>query len=82
MGQKMYCKYYQSLARKDKTWFLTGCIKSEDNLVFFRTIDKAKGLLEYFVTIEQESKFLKLMNYFIKNEIVSELKELPNRLKT
>lgn len=78
----MYSKYYQSLVRKDKTWFLTGCLKSEDNLVFFRTIDKTDGRLEYFVTTEQESKFLNLMNYFIKNEIVSELKELPNRLKT
>ena len=78
----MYSKYYQSLAKKDKTWFLIGTLKSEENLVFVRTIDKKLGLLEYFVSPEQKEKFLKLMNYFIKENIVSELQEKENRLKT
>ncbi len=78
----MYSKYYQSLVKKDKTWFISGILKSEENLVLSRTIDKQLGLLEYFVSPEQEEKFLKVMDYFIKEGIVSELQEKENRLKT
>ena len=78
----MYSKYYQSLVKKDKTWFLIGTLKSEENLVFVRTIDKKSGLLEYFVSLEQEIKFLNLMGFLTKKGIVSELQEKENRLKT
>lgn len=77
----MYCKYYQSQVLKNKTWFLTGSLKSEDNLAFVRTIDKEKGILEYFVPESQEPKFLNLMNCFIQKGLVSNLEEKENRLK-
>ena len=59
-----------------------GIIKSEENLALVRTIDKKSGLLEYFVSPEQEKRFLNLMDYFIKEGIISELQEKENRLKT
>jgi len=77
----MYSQYYQSIVDKNKTWFVIGYLKSEDNLAFVRTLDKSKGLVEYFVPPEQEPRFLKIMQYLIENQYVSNLEKKENRLK-
>jgi len=77
----MYSQYYQSIVDKNKTWFVIGILKSEDNLAFVRTLDKTIGLVEYFVPLKQEPKFLKIMEYFIQSKYVSNLEKKENRLK-
>jgi hypothetical protein len=78
----MYCNYYLAKSCKEKTWFVVGCFRNEENLVFERTLDKTESLLEFFVTPECEEQFLKIMEYLQKTGYILELKKLENRLKT
>ena len=77
----MYGFYYQAKALKEKTWFIIGVIKSEDNLAFVRTIDKQKGILEFFVPPSQNQKFLRLVDYFAQKGLLSDFTKKENRLK-
>ena len=77
----MYCQYYQAKTLKKKTWFVIGSLKSEENLAFTRTIDKKNSILEFFVPLECEEKFLKVIDYLKRNGYIFELKKLKNRLK-
>ena len=77
----MYCKYYQARTLKEKTWFVIGTLKSEENLAFTRTIDKKNSILEFFVPPDNQEKFLKIMNYLENKGYILELKKTINRLK-
>ncbi|MCK4650567.1 hypothetical protein KAT08_00145 [Candidatus Babeliales bacterium] len=77
----MYCQYYQAQTCKPKTWFVVGCFRNEDNLIFERTLDTKKSILEFFVPNESEEKFLKIMSYLKKNGYILKLQKLENRLK-
>ena len=77
----MYCEYYHAKTKKETTWFVVGCFRNEENLVFERTIDVPKSILEFFVTPECEDHFLEVMEYLKKNGYVLDLQKLPNRLK-
>jgi len=76
----MYCQYYQAQTQKSKTWFVVGCFRNEDNLVFERTLDLEKSILEFFVPQENEERFLDIMNYLKNNGYILNLEKLPNRL--
>jgi len=76
----MYCEYYHAQTLKKKTWFVVGCFRNEDNLVFERTVDLEKSVLEFFVPQDNEERFLDVMNYLKKNGYVLSLEKLPNRL--
>ena len=78
----MYCQYYQVTTNKPKTWFVVGCFRSEENLVFERTLDKQKSILEFFVTPECEKRFLSVINYLKKHGYVLECEKRENRLIT
>ena len=75
----MYCKYYHGEILREKTWFVTGCLKSHDNLVFERAIDKDNNIFEFFVPPQLESEFLHVMSYLQKNGYVLSLEEKENR---
>lgn len=75
----MYCKYYQAKTVKEKTWFIVGALRNEENLVFERTIDTKESILEFFVAKESEQSFLKIMHYFQKRGYILDIKKLPNR---
>ncbi len=77
----MYCQYYQAKTLKEKTWFVIGSLKSEENLAFTRTINTKNSILEFFVPYDYEEKFLKVMDYLKRNGYILELKKLENRLK-
>ena len=79
----MYCVYYVAKVLAEKTWFLTGCLKSHENLVLERTIDSSKDnhLIEFFVPIDREEEFLSIMDYLKKEDIVLTLEKKHNRLK-
>ena len=77
----MYCQYYQATTHKPRTWFVVGCFRNEENLVFERTVDTQKSILEFFVTPECEEHFLRVMEYLKKHGYVLKLEKLPNRLE-
>jgi len=77
----MFCEYYQAIVDVPYTWFVGGCLRNEDNLVFERTLEERPELLEFFVTKEQEQDFLSIMNYFIKLGYVISFEKKENRLK-
>ncbi|MFC1894915.1 hypothetical protein ACFLYH_03125 [Candidatus Dependentiae bacterium] len=77
----MYCQYYHVTTDRPRTWFVVGCFRNEENIVFERSFDKKKSILEFFVTPECENHFLKVIDYLIKNGYVLKCQKLPNRLE-
>ncbi len=75
-----YCSYYQAHVKKSEILFLVATLKSFDHMCFDRAFDPQANQLEFFVPQAYESLFLRVMNYFEKAQIVSDLQKLPNRL--
>lgn len=75
-----YCLYYQAQVPRDKTWFLVGILRSYEHLVFDRTIDKEKGIFEFFVPEDLETHFLELMALLENRRTIQNLQKLKNRL--
>lgn len=75
-----FCAYYQAKVDKPKTWFFVATLRSYEHLAFDRTIDVENGIFEFFVPIDLEEEFLKIMQYYQKINILYDLKKLPNRL--
>lgn len=78
---KFFCKYYQARLDRNKTWFVTGSLRSENGWVFDRALDPANNIFEFFVSPDFENQFLSLMEYFKKEGIVFDLIKLENRLQ-
>lgn len=76
----MYCSYYQARVNKKDTWFLVATLRSFEHLVFDRTLDKEKCIIEFFVPQELEHYFVELLDYFKKELIVFEYAKMENRL--
>jgi len=76
-----YCKYYQAKVLKEKTWFLSACLRNEANLVFARAIPGQTDTFEFFVPEDQEVLFLEIMKTLEKKGIIRDLEEKPNRLE-
>ena len=77
-----YCSYFQAHVVKKDTLFFVATVRSNDHLMFDRTFDVDRGIFEFFVPIDNEERFVQLMKYYEEQEIVSDLKKLPNRLMT
>lgn len=75
----MYCKYYQALVPRERTWFLVGILRSFEHLLFERTVDKQSGLFEFLVPEGLESYFLDLMKDLEQRGVIQNLVCLPNR---
>jgi hypothetical protein len=75
----MYSKYYKVKVLKEKTWFVSGCFRSEDNLAFARALEAEKDTFEFFVTKEMESQFLQLIHLLKKQGCVLNIHEDINR---
>jgi len=76
----IYCQYYQAKIKKQECSFFVAILRSFEHLCFDRTFDKEESIFEFFIPEYNEQYFLKLMNYFIKLEIVVNLQKLENRL--
>lgn len=72
--------YYQAQVDPAHGWFFVGALRSFEHLAFDRTLDVSTSTFEFFVPQDNEVFFLDLMNYFIRENIISDLKKLPNRL--
>ncbi len=81
MGTPMICgSYYQAQVDPAHGWFFVGVLRSFEHMAFDRTLDVQTSLFEFFVPQDTENYFLDLMDYFKKEQIISNLKKLPNRL--
>lgn len=76
----MYCRYYRAHITKKECTFFVAVFRSFDHIAFDRTYDKQESEFEFFVPQEMEKKFLKIMEFFINKGIVTQMRQLPNRL--
>ena len=76
-----YCLYYQAIVSRPDAWFVVATLKTFDHLVLDRTIDVAKSLFEFFVPHQQNKQFLEVMRSFEARGMVTNLCQLPNRLR-
>lgn len=77
----LYCHYFQATILREKIWFVVGALKSQENLCFDRALDKHTNLFEFFVPQECVSEFLRIMNFFEKQQFVFNLEQKPNRVQ-
>lgn len=75
-----YCQYYQAHVDRSECWFFVGVMRSFEHMNFDRTLDLQNSIFEFFVPETMEDQFLRIMDYFKRHNIVSDLKKLPNRL--
>lgn len=76
----MYCKYYTAVVDKPNVWRVTGALKSFEHLSFDRTIDKEGSVFEFFVPEANQAIFEEVLNHFVKEGIVTDFVQKPNRL--
>lgn len=77
-----YCNYYQAQVDRAKTLYVVAILRSLDHMVFDRTLNVEESIFEFFVPQDKKEQFLEIMRYFQDQKLVSNLKELPNRLIT
>jgi hypothetical protein len=77
----MFCAYYQAVVNVPYTWFITGVFRSEENFVFDRAREDDSRVLEFFVPVDYEEKFLSIMQYFQDGGYVLSFEKIENRLK-
>ena len=80
--QELYCEYYQGVVLRPKVWFVIGCLRSQNNLLFERALDGKASLFEFFVPPMREQEFLAIMSFFQEQGYVLSLEKRPNRIKT
>jgi len=75
-----YCLYYQAHVKKERCWFLVGILRSFEHLAFDRTIDKKNSTFEFYVPQNMKKYFEELMNYFLKEGVITYFEPMENRL--
>lgn len=79
---KKYCAYFQAYVKKEETWFFVATLRSNEHLLFDRTLDPATGLFEFFVPEESVDRFIALMDMYTQRGLVHGCVQRPNRLIT
>jgi len=75
-----YCLYYQAHVKKEWCWFLVGILRSYEHLAFDRTINKEKSIFEFYVPQSMQPYFEDLMDYFLKEGVITSCEQMENRL--
>lgn len=75
-----YCSYYTAYINKSLCWYVVAILKSYEHMAFDRTLDTPTNLFEFYVPEDREQEFLRIMSYFEKEKLVSELTKKQNRL--
>ena len=75
-----YCLYYQAHIPKHHVLLLVSILKSFDHLCFDRSVDMKQNLFEFFVPKSNQEMFGALMQYFQQKGMVTDLREVSNRL--
>lgn len=75
-----FCNYYQAYLSRPHVVQMIGILKSFEHICFDRTLNPQTSLFEFFVPRDQEYLFLKVMDYFQAQGIVTQLQKMDNRL--
>ena len=75
-----YSVYYQANIKRELCWYFVAILRSSEHLAFDRTLNKQTSLFEFFVSADMEQQFLAFMQEFEKQQIVTNLQKLTNRL--
>ena len=75
-----FCAYYQATVRKPDVLFLVATLKTGEHICFDRALDPATSRFEFFVAPAYEEQFVEIMRMFEKEQMVQDVKKLPNRL--
>ncbi len=78
--EKKICLYYQALVYKKNTLFVGGFFRNEEHVAFMRSLEENPEVQEFFVPMDQEERFLYLIDCLMEMGYVCSLKKLPNRL--
>lgn len=78
---QQFCVYYKAKVERSTTWFVSGVLRSEPNMVLERCLDKASGEFEFFVPRDMEAHFLDVMGFLSANNFVSDLVKATNRIE-
>lgn len=72
--------YYQAHIDRQLCWFVLAALKSFEHLCFDRTLNAEENLIEFYVCPQANDVFLEIMDYFKKQNLVFNLRQLPNRI--
>jgi hypothetical protein len=76
----LYCAYWQAEVVREQTWFLVAVVRSYEYLAFDRTLDKKKNIFEFFVPIQGEVSFIKLLARLQEKGVILTYRKLENRI--
>lgn len=76
----MYCNYYTAIAQRSMIWLIVAHIKSNDNVVFHRTMDGTNDTLEFFVSPEQETTLVSWLELYKDEGVIFSYEKKKNRL--
>ena len=76
-----YCLYYQAHVPTLHCGIFVALMRSLEHIAFDRTLDVATSTFEFFVPADQKNEFLQFMRFCENKNLISDWKELPNRLK-
>lgn len=74
------CSYYQAIVERSACWYVVAILKSFEHTAFDRTLHVKESRFEFFVPADMEPSFCAIMAYFQEQQLVFDLKKLPNRL--
>ncbi len=80
LTSKNYGLYYQANIQRELCWYFAAILRSFEHVCFDRTLDVQESLFEFFVPVDMEDEFLDIMQFFERENVVMNLKKLPNRL--
>jgi len=72
--------YYQAYVQKELSWIVTATLRFSEHVAFDRTIDKEKGIFEFFVAPDLEDVFLDVIKKLVHKKVILQIQKLPNRL--
>ena len=77
-----YCHYYQAQVDKSSCWFVLATLKSYEHITFDRTLENDNGTLEFFVPQSTKPYFLEIMKSLENEQVIWNLQEMSNRLRS
>jgi hypothetical protein len=76
---KNYCCYFQAYVKPEMCWFVVAILKAKEHVVFTRTVDTEKSILEFFVPEMMVDHFQMVINDLVNLEHMEKPVEMPNR---
>jgi hypothetical protein len=73
-------RYFQATVHRELSWYVVAVLKSFEHLCFDRTYDAEVSRFEFFVSSDMADEFIRVMEYFRDEHLVTDFQELPNRI--